>query len=393
MLASPPGTGLERLGGPWNTVAVGFLTEKGRRTGSRGTVEVYGRIVGRFLETVAHPADATPLDVHRFAYGFGPDGIVPSASTIAGRLSAVSSFYDFAVRMEVIEKNPVANVRRPSVGLGPPRGLSDDEVVRLLAVIPETPTGLLDRAITITALLTGLRRSELMDLRIADAVPGEPVRYEVRTKGGAMRRRELPEPAWQAIRTAHAALGNPVPLSRTPVFPISDATYYAHLRRYGEAADLGRVTPHVLRHTAAKLRRQAGATIEEVSSLLGHQSIATTAIYLRRLEDERDDGWQPVAVSLGLADGRDSRAARGTATAAGSDDRSRPVQETRQDGWLHNRPAIWTGGVYAPLPQRDATPGGERGTRRRPIRGRTRRRRQVRPRRAGPASELSALRG
>jgi integrase len=44
-----------------------------------------------------------------------------------------------------------------------------------------------------------------------------------------------------------------------------------------------RISPHVLRHTA-KLRRQTGATIEQVASLLGHTSIATTAVYLRQLE-------------------------------------------------------------------------------------------------------------
>jgi integrase len=95
-------------------------------------------------------------------------------------------------------------------------------------------------------------------------------------------------------------------VSRSRPFPISDATFYAHLRRYGELAGLGRVSPHVLRHTAAKLRRQTGATIEEVSTMLGHQSIATTAVYLRRLEDGPDDGWASVAAVLApvLADGQ-----------------------------------------------------------------------------------------
>ncbi|MDQ3688839.1 MAG: tyrosine-type recombinase/integrase [Chloroflexota bacterium] len=51
--------------------------------------------------------------------------------------------------------------------------------------------------------------------------------------------------------------------------------------------------PHVLRHSAAKLRRDAGASIEDVQSLLGHPSLAMTATYLRRLEGEEDAGGLP----------------------------------------------------------------------------------------------------
>lgn len=84
------------------------------------------------------------------------------------------------------------------------------------------------------------------------------------------------------------------------LFAISSHGYYANLRRYAARAGLEAVTPHVLRHSAAKLRRDAGASIEDVQALLGHRSLATTATYLRRLEGEEDSGWAPVAAILGL---------------------------------------------------------------------------------------------
>ena len=59
--------------------------------------------------------------------------------------------------------------------------------------------------------------------------------------------------------------------------------------------------PHDLRNTAAKLRRTNGASIEDVSAFLGHRNIATTAIYLARMEGEDDNGWQQVADVLGVA--------------------------------------------------------------------------------------------
>ena len=68
-----------------------------------------------------------------------------------------------------------------------------------------------------------------------------------------------------------------------------------------EPAGLGGLKPRDLRHTAAKLRRNNGASIEDVSALLGHRSIATTATYLARMEGEEDNGWEGVATALGLS--------------------------------------------------------------------------------------------
>ncbi len=57
---------------------------------------------------------------------------------------------------------------------------------------------------------------------------------------------------------------------------------------------------HITRHTAAKLRRDAGDSVEAVSAFLDHSSLAVTTVYLRRLEGERDGSWARVAESLGI---------------------------------------------------------------------------------------------
>jgi len=323
----------------WSLVIGAFLQERGSRTGSRRTVETYARIVRRFLRTIADPAAATPFDVHCFVHAATQDARPPAPSTILTRLAAVGGLYEFAARMGVVDRNPAAAVGRPAVRLARPRGLTVDEVARLLAVIPATPAGLLDRALIVTALLTGLRRSELVGLRLTRPEEGDRVCYVVRTKGGAMRRRELPEPAWQAIAAAVEA-GRPGGRGgEGAVFAMSDSTFYVHLRRYAEAAGLADVSCHVLRHTAAKLRRDAGASIEEVGNLLGHRSIATTAMYLRRLEDEGDRGWEPVARTLGLAVRRTIPALAGPSTTAASHERWRPVHLARRDGRGNDHPA------------------------------------------------------
>jgi integrase len=55
-----------------------------------------------------------------------------------------------------------------------------------------------------------------------------------------------------------------------------------------------------LRHTAAKLRRDAGETVEDVSRFLDHISLAVTTVYLRRLEGEHDKNWAKVAEAIGI---------------------------------------------------------------------------------------------
>jgi len=56
---------------------------------------------------------------------------------------------------------------------------------------------------------------------------------------------------------------------------------------------------HVFRHSAAKLRRDAGESVEEVSRFLDHSSLAVTTTYLRRLEGQEDRSWRQVAEAIG----------------------------------------------------------------------------------------------
>lgn len=288
----------------WEAVAGAYLAEVAQRTGSERTPAEYGRYIGRFLDGVGNPAQATPASVHAFAYGAGPSGKPPSASTVSVRLAAIRGFYDFARRMRLIERNPADDVKRPRNDDPRPRGLSADELRRLLAQTPQTPAGARDRALIVTAVLTGLRRAEVLALRAGDLEHrAGATYYHVRTKGGHERHRELPAPAVEAIRAALDAQGTPLDAlpADAPLFAISSHGFYKNLRAYAERAGLRDVTPHVLRHSAAKLRRDSGATIEAVGAFLGHRSLHTTSRYLARLEGERDTGWQGVAAALGVS--------------------------------------------------------------------------------------------
>jgi integrase len=80
---------------------------------------------------------------------------------------------------------------------------------------------------------------------------------------------------------------------------LTSGTFYAQLQRYLKSAELQPAGVHILRHTAAKLRRDARESIEEVSRFLDHSSLAVTTTYLRRLEGQEDRGWSAVAEAIG----------------------------------------------------------------------------------------------
>ena len=287
----------------WSSVVAACLEQARQRTGSTRTPDEYGRILARFLAAVGDPAAATAAHVHGFAYAPGPSGKVPSPSTVIVRLAAIRGLYDLARRSGLIAANPTDDVQRPRQRPAAPRGLDTAELRRLLDALPATPGGLRDRALLLTAMLTGLRRRELLALTAGSLTREHgAVYYRVRAKGGQERYRELPAPAADAIATACAARGEVLaalpPEAR--LFPISSQGFAANLARYAGRADLGHVAPHALRHSAAKLRRGTGASLEDVSAFLGHRNLATTARYLARLEGERDDGWRAAATALGL---------------------------------------------------------------------------------------------
>ena len=82
---------------------------------------------------------------------------------------------------------------------------------------------------------------------------------------------------------------------------ISGSTFYARFRRYLMAAGLRPTGLHILRHSAARLRRDAGESVETVSAFLDHSSLAVTTTYLRRLEGVEDHSWERVAAAIGVS--------------------------------------------------------------------------------------------
>ena len=295
----------------WDHATYAFLAEKERRSGSMRTVQSYERMLRHGFATFGTtPEQVQSPDVFNWSYATGLSGRRPSSITIAARIACLSSYYRFLIRMGLLVANPCDAIERPRATPSQPHGLSAEQIQKLLAVIPGSKVGLRDRAIILTLVFTGRRRAEVMGMtRGAISEEEGRVVYGYRGKGGKVGRRELPHPAYAAIATALAAwdkdLATMAPAesiwpSASGTRGLTSGTFYGNLRRYLAAAGLPLSGVHVFRHSAAKLRRDAGESVESVSSFLDHSSLAVTSIYLRRLEGVEDQTWGKVAAALGV---------------------------------------------------------------------------------------------
>ena len=295
----------------WEASLYAFLAEKQRRSGSNRTPDSYYRTLRHFFgQLQKSPDQVTSQDVFVFAHAIGLSGREPSPVTVGARLACISSFFKFLIRLDLLKANPCDPVERPKPRPSAPSGLSASQVQSLLEVIPDSVKGRRDLAIVLTLVLTGRRRSEIINLTAGDiSFDDSAVFYRYLGKGGVRGRRELPRPALVAIQRSLSDVGKSLSsmqpsesLWQAGAGPngVSSATFYNRFCTYLRTAALPPSGVHVLRHSAAKLRRDVGESVESVSQFLDHSSLAVTTTYLRRLEGQRDPAWQDVAHVLGL---------------------------------------------------------------------------------------------
>lgn len=203
-------------------------------------------------------------------------------------ISVLKSFYRYLLKDECLESNPMAGVARPKKWLMLPKYLSSEEVFRLLET-PDATTviGRRDRAILELMYASGLRISEVVQLKLDDVYLGEGF---LRVLGKGSKERIVPFGAKARDSLAdYLAVSRPALLkgARTPhVFlnyagaMFSRQGLWKLIKAYGRITGVSsRLTPHVLRHSFATHLVENGADLRSVQMLLGHSSIATTEIY------------------------------------------------------------------------------------------------------------------
>ncbi|MCD6413152.1 MAG: tyrosine recombinase [Elusimicrobia bacterium] len=208
--------------------------------------------------------------------------IQSTARTLARKICALKSFYEFLIEDGIVSRNPVSTIRTPRLEKNLPEVLSTDEVERIISVAGKMRSAARNRAIVETLYGAGLRISELTNLKVKDA--NLNVGF-LRIQGKRGRERIVPvgRPAREAISKY---LAGRRPGENDFLFPNPSGGRFSRMgvwkivKRLCHAAGIERkITPHTFRHSFATHLLQNGADLRSIQELLGHIQIATTQIY------------------------------------------------------------------------------------------------------------------
>ena len=253
---------------------------------ARHTLEGYRRDLDR-LQTWANKnskqvSELARADLRQWIASLSREGLAPTS--VARAVSATRGFFKFLMLDGHIKSQPAEDLDTPQRFNYLPKFLTEAEINRLLAA-PDisTEVGIRDRAVLEVMYATGLRVSEMVNLKHADI---DLLTGLVRCHGKGNKERSVPLGKsaihWlQQYTTVKASFGK---TSYPNVFlhrgrPFTRQLAWSMIRQHAERAGIKGVSPHTLRHSFATHLLQHGADSRSVQALLGHSDISTTQIY------------------------------------------------------------------------------------------------------------------
>lgn len=221
-----------------------------------------------------------------------------ASSTVARKVAAVKSFFEYMLKHGDIKKDPTVHLASPKVKKHVPHTISYENVERLLEapLAQDSPQAKRDSALLETLYATGMRVTELVNLDMADL----DLENRQITCGASNRRRRvapLNDRATDAM-ALYMEEGRP----GLVVKPDEMALFLNHrgqrltrqglwliIKRYVKEVNIEEpVTPHTLRHSFAAHLLNRGAALREVQRRLGHASLSTTQVYRQMRTTDSD---------------------------------------------------------------------------------------------------------
>ena len=215
-----------------------------------------------------------------------------SKSSIARKLAALRTFFQFLVREGLLELNPAKLVSTPRQEKKLPNHLSVEEAVRFIES-PDTQTdlGKRDRAMLELMYATGVRVAELTTMNLGDIDFRSQL---IRVTGKRRKQRVVPfgDPAGEAVRS-YLKIREKF-LFNAPVSTRDEEALFLNYqgtrittRSVGRMVDkyirlcagMHNISPHALRHSFATHLLDSGADLRDIQELLGHARLSTTQVY------------------------------------------------------------------------------------------------------------------
>ena len=268
---------------------------------ARTSIESYRIDLERFATFLPQDANvADPALLRRYVDSLHQAKM--ASRSIARHLSTIRNFYKHLLEKGTLQTDPTMVLTSPKHWQRIPKYLTSKQLTELIAAPdPSKPQGLRDRAMLEFLYATGLRVSELCQVRVSEV---ETKMGVVRVLGKGNKHRIVPV-GRDALKATEQYLadGRPKLLKgrSSPYLFVTNRgsamtrqAFWSLLANHGKRAGIfHNLTPHVLRHTFATHLLEGGADLRSVQTMLGHSDISTTQIYthvlrsrLRRTVDE-----------------------------------------------------------------------------------------------------------
>lgn len=257
---------------------------------SANTVTAYKRDLNKLIQFLSERgfSDVSKIsftDLNSYILLLEKEGA--ATSSISRNISTIKSFFLFLLRNRYIDNDPALNLKAPKILKKAPRILTVEEIEVLLSLPDDSPKGLRDKAMLELLYATGLKVTELIELKL-NQVNAALQYMRIHDKD---RERVIPfgEFAKQALEN-YLENARPILVSVTEdeeyLFlnysgqPMTRQGFWKIIKNYGEQAgfDVG-LTPHVFRHSFAAHMVENGADLKSLQELLGHSDISTTQVY------------------------------------------------------------------------------------------------------------------
>ena len=256
-----------------------MLEELQRRNYAKSTVEAYTSALRDFAKYFHKPPDQLgPEHIRQFQLHLLRDRKL-AASTVKQRMAAVQFFFVRTLKRAYLRED----FPYPKVPRRLPEILSQEEVARLI----DSASNLSHRAILMTLYSTGMRRSELVRLKVGDVDSRRMVIHVRQGKGSKDRDVPLSQKLLETLREYWRCVkpetylfpgqpgkrGSDVPLTAKAVWHAC----HGAVRRAGIQK---RISPHSLRHSYATHLLESGADLHTIQLLLGHADMRHMTVYL-----------------------------------------------------------------------------------------------------------------
>ncbi len=257
------------------------------------TCDIYRKCLAEFFQFASGSDQERGVDLLQplLIRGFIAQGLESGLSprTMNLKLSALSSYSSYLVRKGALEFNPVRRVRRPKQSKRLPEFYTQKEVSDYLSqpLQDDDLFKIRDRLVVEMLYCTGMRRAELVNLKISDWDSSRNL-LRVTGKGDKQREVPVPETLTESIKIYLNSLGKTFSTEYSSQFFLTESgkPFYLSLVNKIVKSELGmakgftgKKSPHILRHSIATHLLNNGAALNSIKEVLGHSSLAATQVY------------------------------------------------------------------------------------------------------------------